>query len=250
MQAASELYAQFFARPCTRTPAEFQHRRSVRQCKLRAYAMFEELPRASSYAHENTAMARSFCNAVEGRKTQAGNPVSARAGYNYIANTHNWKGNTMQHYRYRYGPHDEVYRPGYGASDPYRHDHSPRDCERFALRQASGAPVADDSACPYEGVFAFQAGRSAGAFNQEGGRVHHSQYGGGHHPDRDYAQWRNEQVRRFDDDYAAWRKERYHRFAGEFNEWRRKRASARERGKQVQEGNGGETTESGDAKSY
>lgn len=48
-----------------------------------------------------------------------------------------------------------------------------------------------------------------------------------HLEDAAYAQWRDEELRKFDEEYEAWRSERYRRFADEFEDWRRNRSQAR-----------------------
>ena len=45
--------------------------------------------------------------------------------------------------------------------------------------------------------------------------------------DRDYYQWRAEQLRKLDEDYLAWRQERYRQFADDFNAWRASREAGR-----------------------
>lgn len=47
------------------------------------------------------------------------------------------------------------------------------------------------------------------------------------HPDHDYHQWRNEQLRNLDQDYGDWRRERYGKFSEEFSNWRTQRAGNR-----------------------
>ncbi len=66
----------------------------------------------------------------------------------------------------------------------------------------------------------------------QGGYGHGGDYGsrGGedvddpqHQFDRDYHQWRNEQMRNLDDDYREWRQDRYKKFSDEFTQWRKNR---------------------------
>lgn len=53
------------------------------------------------------------------------------------------------------------------------------------------------------------------------------------HHDPHYRQWREEQLRRFDDDYHQWNQERYQSFANDFNDWRSSRQTAQGQGSDV-----------------
>ncbi|MGH6648301.1 hypothetical protein [Aquabacterium sp.] len=63
----------------------------------------------------------------------------------------------------------------------------------------------------YSGLGAFEVGsRSNPQFNQP-------------HHDPHYQQWREEQLRSFDEDYRQWHQERYQNFSNDFNDWRSRR---------------------------
>ncbi|RZL03811.1 MAG: hypothetical protein EOP36_02910 [Rubrivivax sp.] len=70
----------------------------------------------------------------------------------------------------------------------------------------------------YSGLGAFETGeRPQPQFNQQFNRPHH---------DPHYQQWRDEQLRNFDEDYRQWHQERYHNFSNDFNDWRSRRQGA------------------------
>lgn len=120
----------------------------------------------------------------------------------------------------QYGSDERFYHRGGGQGQYYRA--SGHDDQQERLHSAQGRDL------PHHSVFAFQAGRRAGAFRGNGSEnrleVHTEGSSRGGHDDPDYAQWREEQIRLLDQDYGDFRRERYGKFASDFNSWRSKRA--------------------------
>lgn len=159
-----------------------------------------------------------------------------------------------------YGRDERQFTGHYGASDdPYRSGNGPagwtpsRQGGDYGSR---GFGATGHGHSGYSGLGTFHnEPRDFGAhFNQQQfdqfgreqlGRDQFGQQGGQHdtqrlqqpHRDPHYQQWREDQLRRFDEDYEQWHQERYQAFSNDFNDWRARRQASQPQGAQRAQGN-------------
>jgi hypothetical protein len=97
---------------------------------------------------------------------------------------------------------------GGGAVDPY---------EDFRSARGAGGE---------QGYSGSERYGSRGYVGISRGNYQGSSRNGPPHPDPDYHQWREEQIRKLDDDYDSWRNERYKKFSSDFDSWRKNRSGS------------------------
>lgn len=133
------------------------------------------------------------------------------------------------------GPHGQdgeghYWRPEIGSHDDYAYFGTPGHGQAYpeqSVQFHGGSHVGGGRHDGYglafsgdagEGLYGAHRGWGQGTPGGSGDYPGHAR-----HPDPDYHQWRQEQIRNLDRDYNDWRQERYHKFSSDFDSWRSNR---------------------------